>query len=81
MSDMETPMNTVRWAAAAVVAGLALAVLALSEPMQTCRQVLSDVVVCTYTVINYVVVVVGVVVATAGAVVGLRELKGRRSNG
>ena len=65
-------LSGLRWAITLAVAGVSLVGLALWERAQTCRQVASDVMICTYTAMNYVVAAVGgvlVVAAVALAVV------------
>ena len=52
--------------------GLAVASLGLWDRMQTCEQVSSDVLVCTYTALNYVLGAIGGALLAAGVVLARR---------
>ena len=61
-------MATRSLAWACMMLGVAMVALGLWDRMQTCEQVASDVFICTYTALNYLIAATGGVLFAAGVV-------------
>ena len=62
-----------RWGLPLVVVGAALVALGLWDRMQACDQVASDVLICRYTAVNYLLAALGVALVVTGLGLALRR--------